>query len=450
MRKLFGTDGVRGVANEFPMTVDVAMNLGRAVAQMCRRGKYRHRVVIGKDTRLSGYMFEQAMAAGLCSGGVDVMLAGPLPTPGISFITQSMRADAGVVISASHNPFQDNGIKIFSHDGFKLPDEDEEKLEELIFRPDMTGPRPGPSEIGRAVRIDDATGRYVQHLKETFPRELRLDGVKVALDCAHGAAYKVAPNVFTELGAKVVAQGVEPSGLNINDGVGALHPERVGQLVKECGADIGIALDGDADRVIISDENGRVINGDHIMAFCGLDMLAKGLLRKKTIVTTVMSNLGLEIAIKAAGGKLIRTAVGDRYVVDEMRRHGYNFGGEQSGHLVFLDYATTGDGVIAALRAVALMLEKGRKLSELAAVMEEYPQVTKSFKVRERKNIHDIPALHRLITEVERKLAGKGRVLVRYSGTEMKARVMVEAQDEQKVRKLVEEISALMIREVGA
>jgi phosphoglucosamine mutase len=450
MRKLFGTDGVRGVANEHPMTVEVALNLGRAVAQICKRGSYRHRVVIGKDTRLSGYMFEQAMASGICSMGVDVMLVGPMPTPGISFITQSMRADAGIVISASHNPFQDNGIKVFSRDGFKLPDEEEERIEEMVFQPEVSGLRPVAREIGKAFRIDDAIGRYVQHLKETFPRERRLDGMKVVIDCAHGAAYKVAPEVFTELGAEVIAEGVDPNGTNINDGVGALHPGRIAHLVREHRADFGVALDGDADRVILADEKGRVVDGDHIMAFCGLDMLRKGELRKRTIVATQMSNMGLELAVQAAGGRLVRAPVGDRYVVDELRRHGYSFGGEQSGHLIFLDYATTGDGVIAALRAAALMLETGKKLSQLAAVMEVFPQVLKSFKVREKREIQEMPAVRRRIAEVEKALKGKGRVLVRYSGTENKARVMVEGQDEAKVRKYVDEITALIVKEVGA
>jgi phosphoglucosamine mutase len=449
MRKLFGTDGVRGVANEFPMTVEVAMNLGRAVAHVCKRGDHRHRVVIGKDTRLSGYMFEQAMAAGICSMGVDVMLIGPLPTPGISFITQSMRADAGVVISASHNPFQDNGIKIFSRDGFKLPDETEERIEEIVFRQEKAGTPPSGGNIGRATRVDGAVPRYVQHLKETFPKDLRLDGMKIVLDSANGAAYKVAPEVFSELGADVITAGVEPNGLNINDECGALHPESMCRLVKEAGADFGIALDGDADRVIISDERGRVINGDHVMAFCGIDMLRKGQLRKKTVVATVMSNMGLELAIKEAGGRLLRAAVGDRYVVEEMRKGGYNFGGEQSGHLVFLDYSTTGDGIIAALRAAALMIESGRNLSRLASVMKDFPQVIKSFKVREKKDIHDMPALRRLIADVEKKLKGRGRVLVRYSGTELKARVMVEGEDEARVRRYVDDISALMQKEVG-
>jgi phosphoglucosamine mutase len=450
MRKLFGTEGVRGVANEYPMTAEVALNLGRAVAQISRHGSHKHRVIIGKDTRLSCYMFEQAMAAGVCSMGVEAMLVGPLPTPGISFITQSMRADAGVVISASHNPFHDNGIKIFSRDGFKLPDEIEESLEEIIFRQEAAAQPPRGAEIGRAFRIDGAVGRYVQHLKETLPREMRLDGMRIVLDCANGAAYKVAPEVFFELGAEIIPLGVEPNGLNINDGCGALHPERMCRTVRERGADFGLALDGDADRVIVSDERGKVINGDHIMAFCGIDLLKKGRLRKKTVVGTVMSNMGLEAALKSAGGRLLRTAVGDRYVVEEMRRGGYNFGGEQSGHLIFLDYATTGDGIIAAIRAAALMIETGKKLTELAAVMEEYPQITKSFKVREKKEIHDIPPLRRLISDVERKLGGNGRVLVRYSGTEMKARVMVEGRDEGRVRRYVDEITALMQKEVGA
>ncbi|MBI5526817.1 MAG: phosphoglucosamine mutase [Deltaproteobacteria bacterium] len=450
MRKLFGTDGVRGVANEYPMTVEVAMNLGRAVAKICKRGGHRHRVVIGKDTRLSGYMFEQAIASGICSMGVDVMLVGPMPTPGISFITQSMRADAGIVISASHNPFHDNGIKVFSHDGFKLPDEEEERIEETILRPDVAGLLPVAKEIGKAFRIDDALGRYVQHLKETFPKDRRLDGLKVVIDCAHGAAYKVAPEVFSELGATVFAEGVDPDGLNINDARGAMHPGHTCEQVKKRGADFGIALDGDADRVILSDEKGCAVDGDHVMAFCGLDMQEKGELKKKTVVSTIMSNMGLELALKKGGVRLVRTGVGDRYVVDEMRRHGCNFGGEQSGHLIFLDYATTGDGVIAALRAAALMIEKGKKLSELAATMETFPQVLCSFKVREKRPLDKMPAVKRRMADVEKALKGMGRVNVRYSGTEMKARVMVEGQDETRVKKYADEIAALISKEVGA
>ena len=350
MRKLFGTDGIRGVANIYPMTTEIAMQVGRAIAFIVKNKKGRHRIVIGKDTRVSGYMIENALAAGICSMGVDVLLVGPLPTPGIAFITTSMRADAGVVISASHNPFQDNGIKIFSSDGFKLPDEVEADIEELIFSQKMATLRPVAEEVGKARRIDDAKGRYIVFLKNIFPKKQTLEGMHIVLDCAHGATYGVAPYVLEELGAKVTSLGVSPDGKNINHQCGALHPELMAAKVKETGADIGLALDGDGDRLIVCDENGKVVDGDHIMAICAKDLIKRGKLRKKTLVTTVMSNMGLEIAMKEMGGKMVRTNVGDRYVVEEMRKNGYSFGGEQSGHLVVLDHITTGDGNLAALR----------------------------------------------------------------------------------------------------
>jgi phosphoglucosamine mutase len=328
MKKLFGTDGVRGVANVYPMTTEMAMQIGRAAAYIFRNGKNRHRIVIGKDTRLSGYMIENALVAGICSMGVDVLQVGPLPTPGIANITSSMRADAGVVISASHNPFQDNGIKFFSRDGFKLPDEMELRIEELIFSGNLDAMRPIATEVGKAYRIDDAAGRFVVFLKSTFPKDLDLSGLKIVLDCANGAAYKVAPAVLQELGADVIAVGVKPNGTNINDGCGSLHPEVISAAVKEHGADLGIALDGDADRVIFVDEFGTEVNGDNIMAICATDMLKQGTLKKQTLVATVMSNMGLDIAIKKAGGRVVKTAVGDRYVVEEMQKGGYNLGGE--------------------------------------------------------------------------------------------------------------------------
>lgn len=440
-RRIFGTDGVRGVANVEPMTVETAMRLGRAVAHLFHRRTHRGRVVIGKDTRLSGYMFEQAIAAGICSMGADVLLCGPLPTPGIAFITSSMRADAGVVISASHNPYQDNGIKIFAADGFKLPDAAEARIEELLTSGELNAAYPEAADIGRAARIDDARGRYIVFLKRSFPRQRSLDGIKIVVDCAHGAAYKVAPAVLEELGATVFALGDEPNGTNINDGVGALHPQAMCQAVVDLGAQVGIALDGDADRVIFADERGNIVDGDAIMALCARRLLARGELQNNTLVATVMSNLGLERAVQAAGGKLVRTNVGDRYVVEEMRRHGYNFGGEQSGHLIFLDHMTTGDGIIAALQVLAQMLEEGRPLSELAGLMVKVPQVLVSVKVKQRRPLDDLADVQRLIQSAESRLGQDGRVLVRYSGTEPKVRVMIEGPSDSLISQMAHEIA---------
>lgn len=449
-RKLFGTDGVRGVANIEPMTTETAMRLGRAVAYLFRRAGHRSKIVIGKDTRLSGYMFEQAMAAGICSMGADVLLCGPLPTPGIAFITSSMRADAGVVISASHNPYQDNGIKIFAADGFKLPDAAEARIEELLTGSELDDARPPASEVGKATRIEDARGRYIVFLKNSFPRHFTLDGFKMVVDCAHGAAYRVAPAVFQELGATVYALGDEPDGRNINDGVGALHPRGIRQAVMDLGANIGIALDGDADRVIFADEHGRITDGDAIMALCARRLLQRGELKQNTLVATVMSNLGLERAIQQLGGRLVRTQVGDRYVVEEMRRGGYNLGGEQSGHLIFLDHMTTGDGIIAALQVLALMIEQGKPLSELAGVMQSYPQVLINVKVQQRQPLDQLPKLQLLRADIEGRLGGDGRVLLRYSGTEPKARVMVEGPDEATITTYANELAAAIVAECGA
>lgn len=444
-RHIFGTDGVRGVANVEPMTVETAMRLGRAVAHLFHRGTHRGRVVIGKDTRLSGYMFEQAIAAGICSMGADVWLCGPLPTPGIAFITSSMRADVGVVISASHNPYQDNGIKIFAADGFKLPDAAEARIEDLLTSGELDAARPPAADIGRATRIDDARGRYIVFLKRSFPRQRSLDGIKIVVDCAHGAAYKVAPAVFEELGATVYALGDEPNGTNINDAAGALHPQAMCQAVVDLGAHIGIALDGDADRVIFADEKGNIVDGDAIMALCARRLLSRGELQHNTLVATVMSNLGLEHSLRSAGGRLIRTNVGDRYVVEEMRRNGYNLGGEQSGHLIFLDHMTTGDGIIAALQVLAQVLEEGRPLSELSQVMVKVPQVLVSVKVKQRRPLDDLPAVQRLIRAAEQQLGQEGRVLVRYSGTEPKVRVMLEGPDESQISQLAHEIADTIV-----
>ncbi|HEY0710349.1 MAG TPA: phosphoglucosamine mutase [Polyangia bacterium] len=442
-RRLFGTDGIRGVANSPPMTAEVALRLGRAVARRFVSGSRRGRIVIGKDTRLSGYMLESALEAGIVSAGADVMLVGPLPTPGIAFITSSMRADAGVVISASHNPYQDNGIKIFASDGFKLPDDVEAEIEALM---EADGPGSSPTDIGKATRVADAAGRYVQFLKNAFPRHRTLDGVRVVVDCGHGAAYQVAPKVFAELGAEVIEIGVKPNGRNINDGCGALHPNVVAEEVRKYRAAAGIALDGDADRVILCDENGTTIDGDQVMAILGTRLLARGALPGNTVVATVMSNLGLERALAAKGGKLLRTAVGDRYVVEAMREHSFLLGGEQSGHLVFLEQSTTGDGVLAALQVLAVMVEEGKPLSELGATMTRYPQVLLNFEVAEKRPIEELDSVQKAIKSAESAMGSEGRVLVRYSGTERKARVMVEGQDEASIRAHAETIAQALKR----
>ena len=449
MKKLFGTDGVRGVANVYPMTCEMAMQIGRAAAYMFKNGKRRHRIVIGKDTRLSGYMIENALVAGICSMGVDVLQVGPLPTPGIAYITSSMRADAGVVISASHNPFQDNGIKFFFKDGFKLPDEIELKIENLIFSEKIDSLRPVATEVGKAYRIDDAAGRYVVFLKSAFPRDLDLAGMKIVLDCANGAAYKVAPAVLGELGAEVIPLGIKPDGTNINAGCGSLHPEIMSEAVKAHRADLGIALDGDADRVIFVDEFGNMVDGDQIMAICATDMIKQKKLRKNTLVATVMSNMGLDIAMRKAGGKVIKTDVGDRYVVEEMRRGGYNLGGEQSGHMIFLDHNTTGDGMLSALQLLAIIRRTGKSLSELAEVMIPLPQVLVNVRVSEKRDIMEIPEIASLVRDIESKLGLEGRILIRYSGTEPLLRIMIEGQDKYEITGWAKDIAAAVEKAIG-
>ena len=444
MRKLFGTDGIRGVANIYPMTIEIAMQVGRAIAFIVKDQTKGHRIVIGKDTRQSCYMLENALAAGICSMGVDVLLVGPLPTPGIAFITTSMRADAGVVISASHNPFQDNGIKIFSSDGFKLPDDIELDIEDLIFSQKMAALRPVADEVGKATRIDDAKGRYIVFLKHTFPKKYTLDDFHVVLDCANGATYGVAPHVFHELGAKVTTIGVTPDGKNINHECGALHPDKMCQTVREKGADIGLALDGDGDRLIVCDERGEVVDGDHIMAICAEELLKQRKLKKKTLVATVMSNLGLAVAMDRLGGKMVRTAVGDRYVVEEMRKKGYSFGGEQSGHLVFLDHITTGDGILAGLQLLSIMKKRKKPLSELATIMESFPQILKNVRTSRKVNVDTIPGFPETAQEFEKKLGSKGRILVRASGTEPVIRVMVEGQDDAMIYNIADELCGLI------
>ena len=446
MKKLFGTDGVRGVANIYPMTSEIAMQIGRAIAFIVKNQVKGNTIVIGKDTRLSGYMLENALAAGICSMGVNVQLVGPLPTPGIAFITTSMRADAGVVISASHNPFQDNGIKIFSGDGFKLPDAQEADIEDLIFSQKMAALRPVADEVGKASRIEDAHGRYIVYLKNTFPKNYVLDDFHIVLDCAHGATYKVAPHVFTELGAKVTAIGVDPDGKNINHECGALHPEVMARTVRQLGADIGLALDGDGDRLIVCDEHGNIVDGDHIMAICANELMHRRKLKKKTLVATVMSNMGLEQAMKAMGGQMVRTQVGDRYVVEAMRAKGYNFGGEQSGHLVFLDHNTTGDGALAALQLLAIMIKKNKPLSELATIMSTYPQVLENVRMASRIAPEQIPGFTEALQLAEKKLASRGRILVRPSGTEPVVRVMAEGEDMDEISTIALELCDIIRR----
>lgn len=441
MGKLFGTDGVRGTANIEPITAETALQIGRATAYICKEKEYRHKIVIGKDTRLSGYMLESALVSGICSMGVDVLLIGPLPTPGIAFITRSMRADAGMVISASHNPFQDNGIKIFSRDGFKLPDQMESKIEDLIFNQSINQLRPTADDIGKAFRIDDANGRYIVFLKNTFPSHLTLEGMKLVIDCGNGAAYKVAPAVFSELGADVISIGINPNGTNINSGCGSLYPEKLQARVLAEKADLGIAFDGDADRVIFVDENGKVIDGDQVMAISALYMQKQQLLKQDTVVATVMSNMGLEKVLSEADINLIRTQVGDRYVVEKMRAEGYNFGGEQSGHLIFMDHNTTGDGILSALQILAVIVSEEKPLSELAKIMEIFPQILINTPVKEKLPLAEVPALSRHIETVEKAIKGRGRLLIRYSGTENKLRVMLEGENYDEIKKYAEELS---------
>lgn len=456
-RKLFGTDGLRGVANLEPMTSETALKLGRALAHVFRvpqvsleknspgkvqgRGSHRYRIIIGKDTRLSGYMIETALASGICSMGVDVLLVGPLPTPGVAFLTRSMRADAGVVISASHNLFRDNGIKFFSRDGFKLPDAVEGQIEELIFGGGIDRYRPTASEVGKAFRISDAVGRTVVYLKMGFPRHLSLDGLKIVVDCAHGAAYRVAPEVFSELGAEVIPIGVHPDGENINDGCGSLHPEVARRALLEHGAQLAVLLDGDGDRAIFVDEKGEIVDGDEVLAICAKEMQQRGALTSKAVVATVMSNLGLEISLKEEGIDLVRTGVGDRYVVEEMLRGRHILGGEQSGHVVFLEHNTTGDGCLTALQIMAIMVETGKPLGELKRVMTKLPQVLLNVAVREKKSFSRIPRVQRRIAQVEQDLGERGRVLVRYSGTEPLARIMLEGENEVGIQGMANDIA---------
>ena len=436
MGRLFGTDGLRGRVNAYPMQPEVALRLGLAAGQYFRNGTKRHRVVIGKDTRLSGYVFESALTSGFCAAGMDVFLVGPLPTPAISFLTRNMRADLGVVISASHNPYMDNGIKFFDKNGFKLADQVEDEIAAMITNPDFAWNHPAHDQVGRARKLQDSPGRYVVELKHSFPQGMTLDGLKIVLDCANGAAYRVAPLIFEELGATVITLGDEPDGLNINKECGSLHPEVVAARVREEGADIGLALDGDADRLIVVDEHGEVLDGDQIMAVCAAEMMDRGTLAHGTLVSTVMSNMALEVFMRERGGHLARTKVGDRYVVEEMRKGGYLLGGEQSGHLVFMEHSTTGDGILAALQLLSIMVGRQRSISEIAGLLTPYPQKLVNVRVKHKVPFADVPSIQRAVRAAEDRLGQTGRVLLRYSGTEALARIMVEAQDQAVVDSL--------------
>jgi len=449
MEKLFGTDGIRGRANTYPISPDLVLKLGQAIGTYFKANYESPRILIGKDTRRSGYLLEQSLSAGICSVGVNTFFLGPLPTPGIAYLTRGLRANAGIVISASHNPYYDNGIKIFGADGYKLPDTVESELERLVLEGHHFNSLPTGHSIGRTKRIDDAIGQYAVFLKEQFPKHLTLDGLRIVLDCANGAGYKVAPKVFEELGAELFVIGNTPDGKNINSNCGALHPERLAEKVKLYKADIGIALDGDADRLQVVDHLGEVVDGDEILAICGTHYKNQGKLSGDTLVSTVMSNMGLDIAMSKVGAKLIRTNVGDRYVVEAMKKGGFNLGGEQSGHLIFTDSSTTGDGILAALHLLEIIIENGRPVHELKKVMTRLPQVLKSFEVEEKVPLDKLPNLKNRISKIEKKLGDNGRILFRYSGTEKKARVMVEGRDQAEISAFAEELSELTGKDIS-
>lgn len=455
-RKLFGTDGVRGVANIEPVTAETALKLGRAAAHvftnLLAKSPSHHRpvIVIGKDTRVSGYMLENALAAGIMSMGVDVLLIGPLPTPGVAYITRSLRADAGIVLSASHNPYEDNGIKFFRHDGYKLDDEIEKRIEGLVFSGEIEDIRPTAGKIGKAKRIDDALGRYVEAAKRSFPRGMTLEGMRIAVDVANGAAYKSTPCILRELGANLIVSHNAPNGHNINNHCGSTHPEEIQRLVKETGVQVGITHDGDADRALLCDENGEIVDGDEIMAIAAIDALKRGELRQNTLVATVMSNFGLDEALAAHGGKVTRTKVGDRYVIEEMMRHDLNIGGEQSGHMIFRDYATTGDGIVAALQILRIMVETGKPLSELRKCLNKYPQAQRNLRVTSKPSIEEMPDVKALVQSAEAELAGAGRVLLRYSGTEPKIRLLIEGRDAARINSQADGIAAAIEAQIGA
>jgi phosphoglucosamine mutase len=456
-KKIFGTDGVRGTANIEPVTAETALKLGRAAGHVFKniapqsRGRGRHKIVIGKDTRLSGYMLENALSSGVLSMGVDVLFIGPLPTPGVAYVTRSLRADAGIVITASHNPYDDNGIKFFRPDGYKLDDNIEGQIEQLVFSGEIENIRPTASEIGKAVRIDDALGRYIEYGKSSFPRGMTLEGMRIVVDCAHGAAYKSTPCVLRELGAEIFVYGNHPDGMNINKDCGSMHPQQMCQKVWEHRAHLGISHDGDADRVLFCDETGQLIDGDDVMAVCGLEMLAEGTLHEKTLVATVMSNAGLDAVIRESGGRVVRTAVGDKNVIDEMLRCGFNFGGEQSGHMIFRDYSTTGDGLVCALQILRIMKAKDKPLSSLARCWSRFPQQVSNVRVREKVPFEQLDGVLQLVSDAEAEVADcGGRVLLRYSGTESKARFLIEGRDPRILEKWSKKVCEAIQRQVGA
>jgi len=445
-KKLFGTDGIRGKANVYPMTPEVAMAVGKAIAYYYQKGKATNRIVIGKDTRRSSYMIELATAAGVTSMGSNAVLLGPIPTPAVGYLTKAMRADAGIMISASHNSFEDNGIKFFGKDGYKLSDKIELEIEKLIEQ-GMDGiEHPTNENVGKAFRVDDALGRYIQFTKTTFPNTLTLQDLKVVVDCAHGAAYKLAPRALWELEADVVSIGVDPNGTNINKNCGSLYPETMCKTVRDSQADIGVALDGDADRVILCDEEGTIIDGDQIIALCVLSLKEQGLLKQNKVVGTIMSNMGVEQYLKKNGIDMIRTQVGDRYVIEEMRKGKINIGGEPSGHIIFSDYTTTGDGLIAALQVMAKMLISGKTLKELVADITLYPQVSQNIIVKDKTPINELPELEKAIKSVDKNLEGKGRAIIRYSGTEPKLRLMIEGENENLISDELDKLTEIAER----
>ena len=455
-KKIFGTDGVRGVANVEPVTAETSLKLGRAAAHVFTRLNPRKnpegtrpKIVLGKDTRLSGYMLENALVAGITSLGVDVLIIGPLPTPGVAYITRSLRADAGIILSASHNPYEDNGIKFFRHDGYKLDDQVEQQIEQLVFAGEIDSIRPTAGKIGRAARIDDALGRYVEFAKASFPRGMSLEEMHVAVDVANGAAYKSTPCILRELGAEVTVAHNEPDGININAQCGSIYPEEIQRLVKETGADVGITHDGDADRVLLCDENGEIVDGDEILAIASIDFLRAGRLEQNTVVATVMSNFGLDETLATEAGRVVRTKVGDRYVIEEMIKQKLNLGGEQSGHIIFRDFTTTGDGIISALQILRIMHQTGQPLSKLKTCLEKYPQTQRNVLVKEKPPLTELPTVMKLVNEAEKELSGKGRVLLRYSGTESKIRLLIEGRELDKIDKQANRIADAIQQAIG-
>ena len=456
-KRIFGTDGVRGVANVEPVTAETALKLGRAAAHIFTKRNprtlpvgARPKIVLGKDTRLSGYMLENALVAGITSLGVDVLLIGPLPTPGVAYITRSLRADAGIVLSASHNPYEDNGIKFFRHDGYKLDDQIEQEIEQLVFTGEIDSVRPTAGKIGRARRIDDALGRYVEFAKTSFPRNMSLEKMRIAVDVANGAAYKSTPCILRELGADLFVAHNTPNGTNINAECGSMFPTEIQRLVKENKAQLGITHDGDADRVLLCDEKGEIVDGDEILAIAAVDLLRAKRLQENTLVATVMSNFGLDETLADAGGKVIRTKVGDRYVIEEMVTRNLNLGGEQSGHMIFRDFTTTGDGIISALQILRIMKATGQPLSELKSCLKKYPQAQRNLVVKQKPPLEQLPDVMKLVGEAERELSGKGRVLLRYSGTEPKIRLLIEGRELDKIDKQANRIADAIQNAIGA